>query len=122
MQKTMFLLIFFIPINIYSQQDVKIKAKGNGNKVEAVQEQRDTNAQKIDIGIEGDTNKIKVNQKSNSQQPLDSIDKVKKEEPNVLKKIIENTNGLVGLLISIPALILAWRGILFFNKKKKSKK
>ncbi len=114
--KKAFIFIFFVSTYAYAQQDAKIKVDGDGNKIDIGQDQLNSTSQKTDLDIKGDSNKTKVRQKITVKG--DSTVETQKA-PIGLHEIVENTNSLVTLLISIGSLIAAWRGIVFFRKRKR---
>jgi len=114
--KKNFLLFLLISGIANAQQSSEIKSNGSHNTM-TVSQTGGNNAQKSKVDNVGDSNNVGVDQKQGMAQKT----KNEKEKGEFIKGV-DNTNTVVGLLISIATLIgVIWKGIPYIKKLKKNK-
>ncbi len=106
------LLVLFFALLVsnicYSQQDSRVKIRGDGNDI-TIKEQGGDSAQKTNVDIDGDENNVKSTQ-------IDTASLNSGIEKKGIMDYVNNTNIIIGLLVSITALWGIIKGISFTKK------
>ena len=109
-------LLLIIPFLVNAQQESTIKeVKSSGGKIEVSQYGKDSSQKSTIDSITGDSIDIKVVQNNG-----DSI--IEPPKTPKFQEWISNTNNLLGIIISLIALIgFVWKGIPLIKKLTKKK-